>query len=51
MFFHLEPERAIINDINAKLMGFYEGVKFDFDRLKKELSEIERIYHTNRKKI
>lgn len=51
MFFYLEPEKAIINDINAKLMSFYKGVKSDFEMLQKELSEIEKIYRINRKKF
>jgi DNA adenine methylase len=49
LFFHLEPKRAIINDINSKLISFYLGVKNDFDTLKKELSEIERVYVFNRR--
>jgi DNA adenine methylase len=51
MFFYLEPKRAIINDINSKLMAFYKGVKSDFDTLQKELSEIEKIYRINRRKF
>ena len=51
LFFHLEPKKAIINDINSKLMDFYKGVKLDFVTLKKELSEIEKIYKVNRKKF
>lgn len=51
LFFHLEPKRAIINDINSKLMDFYLGVKNDFDSLQKELKEIEEIYKVNRKKF
>ncbi len=51
MFFYLEPKRAIINDINSKLMAFYKGVKSDFETLQKELSEIEKIYRINRKKF
>ncbi|MCM5530628.1 Dam family site-specific DNA-(adenine-N6)-methyltransferase [Parasegetibacter sp. NRK P23] len=49
LFFHLEPKRAIINDINSKLISFYLGVKNDFGTLKSELSEIERTYTENRK--
>lgn len=48
LFFHLEPKKAIINDINSKLMNFYKTVKSDFDSLKNELSEIEKIYIINR---
>ncbi|MGN6211637.1 DNA adenine methylase [Parafilimonas sp.] len=51
MFFYLEPKRAIINDINSKLMAFYKGVKSNFTTLKKELSEIEKIYAVNRKRF
>lgn len=51
MFFYLEPKRAIINDINSKLMAFYKGVKSDFDTLQKELLEIEKIYRINRRKF
>ena len=51
MFFYLEPKQAIINDINSKLIGFYEGVKSSFEDLQKELSKIEKIYHINRRKF
>ncbi|WP_312763819.1 Dam family site-specific DNA-(adenine-N6)-methyltransferase [Epilithonimonas sp.] len=51
MFFYLEPKKAIINDINSKLMAFYKGVKSDFEILHKELSEIEKIYRINRRKF
>ena len=51
LYFHLEPKKAIINDINSKLMAFYKGVKSDFDLLKKELQEIERTYIINREKF
>jgi DNA adenine methylase len=51
LFFHLEPKKAIINDINSKLIAFYVGVKDDFDSLKLELSEIEKIYVLNRRKF
>jgi len=51
MFFYLEPKRAIINDINSKLMAFYLGVKSNFESLKKELAEIEKQYILNRRKF
>jgi DNA adenine methylase len=51
LFFYLEPQKAIINDINSKLISFYNGVKFDFQVLQKELSEIEKLYVTNRQKF
>jgi len=51
LFFHLEPKKAIINDINSKLISFYLGVKDNFELLKTELSEIEKLYAINRKKF
>ncbi|MGA7722981.1 MAG: Dam family site-specific DNA-(adenine-N6)-methyltransferase [Ignavibacteriaceae bacterium] len=51
MFFYLGPKKAIINDINSKLMAFYSGVKSNFESLQKELSEVEKIYCVNRKKF
>ncbi|MDR3233960.1 MAG: Dam family site-specific DNA-(adenine-N6)-methyltransferase [Planctomycetaceae bacterium] len=51
LFFHLEPKKAIINDINSKLMNFYSGVQLYYDKLKRELSEVEKIYEANRKQF
>ncbi|MBP8994048.1 MAG: Dam family site-specific DNA-(adenine-N6)-methyltransferase [Bacteroidales bacterium] len=51
LFFHLEPKRAIINDINSKLISFYLGVKNNFETLKAELTEIDKVYKINRKKF
>lgn len=48
LFFHLEPEHAIINDINSKLIGFYQGVSKDYPRVRTELNELERLYTQNR---
>jgi DNA adenine methylase len=51
LYFYLEPKKAIINDINSKLMAFYKGVKSDFELLSKELQEIEKKYIINRRKF
>lgn len=48
VFFHIEPEQAIINDINTPLMDFYRGVRDDYQNLRQELDEIEAIYNKNR---
>lgn len=48
MYFHLEPQNAIINDINTRLMDFYRGVQLQFPELKAELSAIEKVYTENR---
>ena len=43
LYFYLEPKNAIINDINSKLIGFYDGVKTYYSNLRKELDEVEKI--------
>lgn len=48
LYFHLEPERAIINDINTKLIEFYRGVSADYNTVRSELDSLEREYAANR---
>lgn len=48
LFFYIEPEKSIINDINKKLIDFYRDVKDNFVQLRHELDEIECIYEKNR---
>lgn len=49
-YFALEPERAVINDINSKLVNFYLDVKNNFSQLKSELYKLEKIYIENQKR-
>lgn len=49
LYFYLEPREAIVNDINQQLINFYQGVRNDFKRLRKELDEIEALYEINRR--
>lgn len=51
VYFDLEPNNSIINDINMSLITFYKGIKTDFARIKKELKEIEDEYVKNRKEF
>lgn len=48
LYFYLEPQKAIINDINSKLMSFYSGVRDNYVFLRKELDTIQYIYEKNR---
>ena len=48
MFFHIEPNNAIISDINVRLMNFYRSVQQNFMQLSVELAELENIYTNNR---
>lgn len=49
-FFHLEPEKAVINDINSKLINFYIDVRDEYPLLKSQLTQLEKIYSDNQKK-
>jgi DNA adenine methylase len=51
LYFYLEPKKAIINDINSKLISFYNGIKTDFDLIQNELTQIENVYTLNRRKF
>ena len=51
LFFYLEPRQSIINDINEKLIGFYKGVRDDYEALRIELDDVEAIYTHNRKEF
>lgn len=48
VFFHLEPQQSIINDINTPLMSFYRGVRDNYPALRQELDAIEVLYTQNR---
>lgn len=48
LFFYLEPENAIINDLNKSLMSFYIGVRDNFASLSKELQFLHEEYENNR---
>ncbi|KHD36736.1 DNA methyltransferase [Clostridium acetobutylicum] len=47
VYFDLEPQNAIINDINTKLIDFYVDVKNNFSRIKNELEFLENVYNKN----
>lgn len=49
MYFYLEPNNAIINDINVRLMNFYKAVQNDYEILHEELRQLESTYTQNRK--
>ena len=47
VFFHLEPERAIINDVNERLISFYQCVRNQYAAMRAELDQIQEIYERN----
>lgn len=43
LFFHLEPKRAVINDVNIYLIAFYRNIIMRGKRIMSELEEIKSI--------
>ena len=44
MFFHVAPERALLSDMNPKLIDTYRAVQSDWRLVEKELSRMQRLH-------
>lgn len=51
VYFHLSPERAIINDINPRLINFYLGIQRNYERFREECQRVGEIYAENRRQF
>ena len=51
LYFYLEPDKAIINDLNKGLMDFYRGIATNFSQVKSELEDLQSIYEINREQF
>ena len=51
VYFHLEPQCAVINDINEKLISFYLNVRNDFDVMRVQLDNLQSIYEANQRRF
>ncbi len=49
LFFYLQPERAIINDVNTKLYGFYQEMKEHYPEARAQLDKLQDIYENNQR--
>lgn len=49
VFFYLEHEKNIINDINKKLITFYRQLRDNYEEMRKQLDILEEIYEKNQK--
>ena len=47
LFFHLEPEKATIGDINKQLITFYKQLKSNFHTLVTQLEDLQNTYEQN----
>ncbi len=47
VYFYIEPENAVINDINARLMTFYTQLKEQYPLMREQLTELQQQYDEN----
>ena len=47
VYFYLEPENAIVNDVNERLMLFYRQLRDSYPEMRVQLDELQRIYEAN----
>ncbi len=47
VYFYLEPDSAILNDVNQKLMTFYTQLKEQYPLMRKQLDKIQTEYERN----
>ena len=47
LYFYLEPDNAIINDANSRLMTFYQQLRDDYSTMRIQLDTLQRLYETN----
>lgn len=47
VYFYLEPENAIINDINTRLVQFYRQLRDNYPEMRAQLDKLQYIYETN----
>lgn len=49
LYFYLEPQNAIINDVNTKLYSFYKQMQKEYPSVRKQLDELQMVYEQNQK--
>lgn len=51
VFFHLQPQEAILGDVNQKLISFYRQLRNEFADMRIQLDEIQRQYDDNQREF
>lgn len=49
LYFYLQPENAIINDINCRLYGFYKEMQERYPEARLQLDQLQEEYEANQK--
>lgn len=47
VFFYLEPDNAILNDVNERLVTFYQQLRNNYPEMRVQLDELQRQYEAN----
>ena len=47
LYFYLEPKKAIINDINTRLMTFYHQLRDNYPEMRTQLDALQQVYEGN----
>lgn len=47
VYFHLEPRKAVVNDVNDRLMQFYADIRDNYSTVRTQLDELQAIYEKN----
>lgn len=47
VYFYLEPDNAIINDLNQRLMTFYSQLRNNYAEMRSQLDELQALYEKN----
>lgn len=51
LYFYLEPENAVLNDLNRPLVQFYLQLRNNYEQMRRQLDEIQRIYEDNQEEF
>ena len=49
LYFYLQPEKAIINDVNFRLYSFYKEMQEKYPEARTQLDKLQTIYEENQK--
>lgn len=47
VYFYLKPKKAVINDVNERLMQFYREIRDDYTTVRNQLNALQAIYEAN----
>jgi len=49
LYFYMEPARAVLNDVNARLMGFYRQLRDRYPEMRRQLDALQVEYERNQR--